>query len=98
MFTLNIAACHVSRPIMEGESTNFLLLPDICWSDMAIAVCSNSFIPHFLTLNRAKYGALAALKNILLNYVYCANKTNYLLKIYVLMWIKLQAYCRDLIN
>lgn len=61
MYTLNIAACHVSKPGIDDELTICPLLLDVCWFEMAMAVCSNSFIPHFLTLNRAKYGALAAL-------------------------------------
>lgn len=52
--TLKIAACHVS---FSGS----LLISTLPLVDTANAIFSNSLIPYFRTLKRAKNGAFAAL-------------------------------------
>lgn len=64
IITLKMAACHTS----EGEGLRhfspFSGESPLAWeSDTFRAISSSSLIPHLRTLNRAKYGALAALEN-----------------------------------
>lgn len=55
-----MAACHISTP--DPELWNSLLLSSSSFSETAIARDSSCLMPHRLTRNLAKYGALAALQ------------------------------------
>lgn len=53
--TLNIAACHITGPMLVLTS----------WPELTDIPCfSSSMMPQRCTLKRARYGAFAALKNM----------------------------------